>query len=340
MNSVNLGWMFAKSSYARVPNLARVTKTKETKKMPLFYVRKQFFGWSFQNLLALISLLPLPPFFFFFLPQTNSSPAVFHSRMLFSLPPCSPALCRLFWSGREPCGFPQGSEKGSPTVREWPAVGFAHAATCLSLICVNGGSVTVLAPHHRDFRSPTLSLVHRRPLAHTPERDEANTQTCGRPKRMGAGWKREREGGGVRSTPRRLTAIIRNKSRSPAATSPPLPHTSHYRGLFLSLNPAPAGVCLVGRKAHVMGRESIAGPGVTQSERQAAKRWKISLSNRQLKIKPLRGVVGVFAAVPIEEFFCRLVSFSPSFLPVLHAPREQGPEFPHLEGRSRWSKRI
>lgn len=27
----------------------------------------------------------------------------------------------------------------------------------------------------------------------------------------------------------------------------------------------------------------------------------------------------MFAAVPIEEFFCRLFSFRPSFLPVLHA---------------------
>lgn len=80
------------------------------------------------------------------------------------------------------------SESGLP----WAS---AHAATCLSLICVNAGGVTVLAPHHLNRRTPTLSLVHRRPFARTPERDEANTQTCGIPKRMGAGWKRGRMGG-------------------------------------------------------------------------------------------------------------------------------------------------
>lgn len=81
-----------------------------------------------------------------------------------------------------------GVRKGQPYCPRGPAAGFTHAATCPSLLCVNAAAgVTVLAPHHLNPRTPTLSPVHRRPLAHTLERDEANAQTCGIPKRMG-GW--------------------------------------------------------------------------------------------------------------------------------------------------------
>lgn len=211
----------------------------------------RFFDDLFRSYWLSSHYFPLPPFFclFFFTPNQLITCCLSFTHAVFrpSLFSCSLSPL-LKWPGA--LWISTGVRKGQPYCPR--VAGFAHAATCLSLICVNAGGVTVLAPHHLNCRTPTLSPVQRRPLAHTPECDEANTQTCGIPKRMGAGWV---GGGGVRSTPRRLTAIIRNKSRSPAATSPPFPHTSHYRGLFLSLNPAPAGVCLVGRKAHVMGRE-------------------------------------------------------------------------------------
>lgn len=79
-----------------------------------------------------------------------------------------------------------GVRKGQPYCPRGPAPAFTHAATCPSLLCVNAaGGVTVLAPHHLNPRTPNLLPVHHCPRAHTLERDEANTQTCGIPKRMG-----------------------------------------------------------------------------------------------------------------------------------------------------------
>lgn len=115
----------------------------------------------------------------------------------------------------------KGSEKGRPQCPRGPSAGLTHVTTCPSLLCVNTAETTVLTPHH---------LTPCRPYI-VPSRSRAG-MCCS--KRTNLGPQTEGHSHSYRRTPRCLTAIIRNKSRSPTAKIPPFPHTSHYRGLFFA----------------------------------------------------------------------------------------------------------
>lgn len=152
---------------------------------------------GFQNLLAqrhrsLISLLP--PCFFFFKPS--------HHLLSFIHARCFPSLL-LFVASFEVAGSPVDFRRGQKraALLSERACRRLHSRGHLSLVALRQRwpcdcTRTSSSQPPPTPPIPTLSPVHRRPLARTLECDKANAQTCGVPKLVCVGG----GGGGVRST--------------------------------------------------------------------------------------------------------------------------------------------
>lgn len=116
-------------------------------------------------------------------------------------------------------------------------------------------SLVALRQHRRrDCTHTSSSHPLSPPLAHTLECVAANAQT----------WIHKQTSHNYRRTPRCLTAIIRNKSRSPAAKIPPFPHTSHYRGLFFA--------SILNQQGFVWSRERPTSWGESQLQVRGSRR--------------------------------------------------------------------
>lgn len=183
------------------------------------------------------------------------------------LPHCSPALCPPFWSLWESCVF-QRVRKGQPYCstegRPWDK---RMLPPVLPALCQHRWCHCTRASSSRPllFVHCSLLLTHRHAwvtqqmhhsclCSHTHIQERA-CHYC--------------------RTPTAWQPTHKDKSRHPAAKSPPFPHTSHYRGLFLAWTQTNGG-CLVERKPCVLGRELICRIGVTQRvERGSQKSFKM-----------------------------------------------------------------
>lgn len=249
-------------------------------------------SWSIQTFLAW-KLLGIPLSAHFFLPVHHLL-SLIHACCFLFLPLCSLALCRTFWSLWESCGF-QRVRKGQPTVLSKAGRGINACYHLSSLLCVNTTGVTVLTPRHLTphclYIVLSCSHTHRNAWV-TEQMHTLMSSACAHIHTYK----------NVRGTS--VEPLLSDnpshwdKSRGPADKTPPFPHTSHYRGLFLAQAKTSGGLFSWG-KGLCPGERVNCWSGVTQRvERGIQKSFK--MTNLPFKwhpkIKPLRGIVGVLVS--------------------------------------------